>query len=126
MEVCKLCGKEFGDKRGFLGHLRFIHNSEPGSVESARALKDKPMKTYELKVKRDKLFHYVDQLKTIRGRLKELEKMDKSDFFKTDKICQELKESLQMEEKELLKEMQEQGLISNPKDWYEELFEADL
>lgn len=96
---CPECGKIF-KPAGLLGHLRFKH-----LIPMQEALKLVDDAKPDMVDKAKKIFALIDRLKGIRIRLKELDKMDKSDFFSSDKTVDELREGLEQEEINIREEL---------------------
>ncbi len=75
---CPVCGKMV-QTRGMSGHLRFAHGreSEGPLFERKKKMETKPGNA----AKREQLYKLVDELQSVRKKIKEAEESDKSFFF---------------------------------------------
>lgn len=100
---CPDCGKAF-TRKGLAGHLMFKHQKEARKVGNM-VQQAKPNSADRAEA----VFDLVDQMKRIRERRRELEKMDEGGFFSPDEAVKVLLEGLKDLEQEVLTELEALG-----------------
>lgn len=96
---CPKCGKAFKPS-GLAGHLRFVHGTR--SEKASRLVEKAKPDTTE---KSQRVLELVEILTGIRRRQNEVDEMDKSNFFRRDEVCDELREALKLDEETVLEEL---------------------